>query len=134
MTGAPQMVPIHGEAFADLPSPSEAGGICLTVEVSAKPPSNIALEMRLPRIGQNQYTVHGFGSSIGDWVGEGTDFPRDVAGMALAHQVGSAVERAYLRGDSFARRPGVHEGLGCILRLLDPVRGLQRGLDPRSRP
>jgi len=83
------MVPSHGESFADLPSPSEAGGICLTVQVSAKPLSDIALESRLRRIGQNQYTVHGFGSSIG----EATGFPLDVAEMALAHQVGSAVER-----------------------------------------
>lgn len=73
-------------------------------KVDAKPMSNIAMEMCLRRLGQDHYTVHGFRSSFRDWAGETTNFPREVAEMALAHQVGSAVERAYRRGDSFAKR------------------------------
>lgn len=73
-------------------------------QVEGKPLSNMAMEMCLRRMGQDQFTVHGFRSSFRDWAGEATDFPRDVAEMALAHQVGSAVERAYRRGDSFAKR------------------------------
>ena len=52
----------------------------------------------------SHYTIHGFRSSFREWVGEATDFPRDVAEMALAHTVGSAVERSYRRGDSFDKR------------------------------
>jgi len=49
-------------------------------------------------------TVHGFRSTFRDWVADQTDFPPELAEMALAHQVGSRVERAYLRSDGFARR------------------------------
>lgn len=54
-------------------------------------------------------TVHGFRSSFRDWAGEETDFPRDVIEMALAHTVGSKVERAYRRGDALERRRRVME-------------------------
>jgi integrase len=49
-------------------------------------------------------TVHGFRSSFRDWAAERSGFPAEVAEMALAHQVGSAVEQAYRRSDLFARR------------------------------
>jgi len=49
-------------------------------------------------------TVHGFRSSFRDWAAEISGFPAEVAEMALAHQVGSAVEQAYRRSDLFARR------------------------------
>lgn len=46
---------------------------------------------------------HGLRSSFRDWAAErGVD--RDLAELALAHQVGSAVERAYRRTDMFERR------------------------------
>lgn len=49
-------------------------------------------------------TVHGFRSTFRDWAGENTNFPREVAEAALAHQVGDEVERAYRRGDALAKR------------------------------
>jgi integrase len=49
-------------------------------------------------------TVHGFRSSFRDWAAETTNYPREVAEMALAHSVGDAVERAYARTDLFERR------------------------------
>jgi len=64
----------------------------------------MSMEMCLRRMGLSHYTVHGFRSSFRDWVGEATNFPREVAEMALAHVVGSAVERAYRRGDAFEKR------------------------------
>jgi hypothetical protein len=33
-----------------------------------------------------------------------TNFPRDVAEMALAHKVGDQTERAYRRGDALEKR------------------------------
>ncbi|MEJ0095437.1 MAG: integrase arm-type DNA-binding domain-containing protein [Methylocella sp.] len=49
-------------------------------------------------------SVHGFRSTFRDWVGEETDFPREVAEAALAHSVGNAVETAYRRGDALEKR------------------------------
>jgi integrase len=66
--------------------------------------SNMSMDMLLRRMGRDDYTVHGFRSSFRDWVGEETDFPRELAEAALAHQVGNDVERAYRRGDALERR------------------------------
>jgi integrase len=49
-------------------------------------------------------TVHGFRSSFRDWAAECTDVPDRVIEMALAHAVGDATMRAYLRSDQFERR------------------------------
>jgi integrase len=49
-------------------------------------------------------TVHGFRSAFRDWAAEQTNFPREVAELALAHAVGSATERAYARGDLLEQR------------------------------
>ena len=49
-------------------------------------------------------TVHGMRSAFRDWVGEATSFAADLAEAALAHRVGSKVERAYRRGDALERR------------------------------
>lgn len=49
-------------------------------------------------------TVHGFRSTFRDWCGEETDFPREHAEACLAHTVGSAVERAYRRGNALEHR------------------------------
>lgn len=47
---------------------------------------------------------HGFRSTFRDWVSERTNYPGDMAEMALAHAIGSKVEAAYRRGDMFERR------------------------------
>jgi integrase len=46
---------------------------------------------------------HGLRSTFRDWTAE-CGYPRDMAEMALAHDVGSAVERAYRRSDMLERR------------------------------
>lgn len=51
-----------------------------------------------------QITVHGFRSAFRDWVAERTNYPSEMAEMALAHRVGSQVENAYRRTDMFERR------------------------------
>jgi integrase len=56
------------------------------------------------RMGRGDVTAHGFRSTSRDWVGDCTDFPRDVAETALAHTVGDKVEAAYRRGDGFQKR------------------------------
>lgn len=50
------------------------------------------------------YVPHGFRSSFRGWSGEVSNFPRDVAEMALAHVIENKVEVAYRRGDLFGKR------------------------------
>ena len=69
-----------------------------------RPLSNMALLMVLRRMGQANLTVHGFRSTFRDWAAERTNFPSEVAEMALAHSVGDKVEAAYRRGDLFEKR------------------------------
>lgn len=47
---------------------------------------------------------HGLCSTFRDWASERTNYPRDVAEMALAHAIGDKVEAAYRRGDLFEKR------------------------------
>ncbi|WP_425093974.1 tyrosine-type recombinase/integrase [Tropicimonas sp. S265A] len=69
-----------------------------------QPLSNMSMLMLLRRMGREQFTVHGFRSSFRDWAAESSGAPREVAEAALAHQVGSEVERAYARSDLLERR------------------------------
>jgi integrase len=66
--------------------------------------SNNALLKLLERMKRSDITVHGFRSTFRDWAAERTNFPREVAEMALAHSVGDKVEAAYRRGDLFDKR------------------------------
>jgi integrase len=66
--------------------------------------SNMAMTMALRRMGRGGLTVHGFRSSFRDWSAERTNFPREVAEMALAHTVADRVEAAHRRGDIFEKR------------------------------
>lgn len=68
-----------------------------------KPMSNMVFLTMLKRM-EVQFTAHGFRSSFRDWVAETTDYPSDLAEMALAHTVKNKVEAAYRRGDMLDRR------------------------------
>jgi integrase len=69
-----------------------------------KPLSNHALLALLKRMDRSDVTAHGFRSSFRDWAAEQTNYPREVAEMALAHTVSDKVEAAYRRGDLFDKR------------------------------
>ncbi|MDO8940616.1 MAG: integrase arm-type DNA-binding domain-containing protein [Methylicorpusculum sp.] len=47
---------------------------------------------------------HGFRSTFRDWVGERTNYPRELAEQALAHAIENKVEAAYRRGDALDKR------------------------------
>lgn len=49
-------------------------------------------------------TPHGFRSTFRDWCSESTNYPNEVAEMALAHTISNGVEKAYRRGDLLAKR------------------------------
>jgi integrase len=52
----------------------------------------------------DEATVHGFRSSFRDWIGEETEFARELAEMALSHKVGDDTETSYRRGAALMRR------------------------------
>ncbi len=47
---------------------------------------------------------HGFRSTFRDWIAECTNYPNEVAEMALAHTIDNKVEAAYRRSDLFEKR------------------------------
>ena len=49
-------------------------------------------------------TAHGFRATLKTWAEEAATFPHAVVEMALGHQVGNAVERAYRRTDLLEQR------------------------------
>ena len=69
-----------------------------------RPLSQVHLLQITQRIAQRRVTLHGFRSTFRDWAAERTSYPSEVAEMALAHAVGSQVERAYARTDLFDKR------------------------------
>jgi integrase len=69
-----------------------------------EPLSNGAMLAVLDRMGRGDVTVHGFRSTFRDWAADRTNFPAEVAEMALAHAVANETEAAYRRGDLFEKR------------------------------
>ena len=68
-----------------------------------RPLSDMTL-LKVLKVVNLPYTVHGFRSSFRDWVAEQTDFPGEVAEAALAHTVANKVEAAYRRTDYLEKR------------------------------
>lgn len=56
------------------------------------------------RVSKRPAVPHGLRSTFRDWVADRTDFSGDMAEIALAHKVGSAVEAAYRRGHMVEKR------------------------------
>ena len=65
--------------------------------------SHMAMRRVMERL-QRLEAILGFRASFRSWSAAETNFPREVCEHALAHVVGSQTERAYERGDSFAKR------------------------------
>lgn len=78
---------------SDLVFPSNRGGQLSDMTLSA-----VLRRMKTPAV------PHGFRSTFRDWASEATNYPSEVAEMALAHTVASKVEAAYRRGDLLAKR------------------------------
>lgn len=67
---------------------------------------------------------HGFRSTFRDWAAERTNYPREVAEMALAHTIGDKVEAAYRRGDLFEKRRRMMEEWAKHCDTVQPVGGV----------
>ncbi len=119
--GREHRVPLSAAAvdlFADQPClmdcpyvfPSPKGGQMSDMTISAVMRRIQAAEEKEGRPGfldprsRRPAVPHGLRSSFRDWAAERTNYPRDMAEMALAHNVGSDVERAYRRGDMVEKR------------------------------
>ncbi len=103
--GQVHRVPLTDEMLAILePLRALASGYVFEGQKRHQPLSNMSMLMLLRRMRQDGVTVHGFRSSFRDWAAEAANAPRELAEAALAHQVGSDVERAYARSDLLERR------------------------------
>lgn len=80
-----------------------------------RPLSNMVFLTMLKRL-DVPVTPHGFRSSFRDWVGETTEYPNEMAEMALAHIVSNKVEAAYRRGDILDRRRDMMEDWSNFLQ------------------
>jgi integrase len=80
-------------AGTDLVFPAPRGGTLSDMTLTA-----VVRRMKVAAV------PHGFRSTFRDWASERTNYPRDVAEMALAHSIGDKVEAAYRRGDLFEKR------------------------------
>jgi integrase len=100
----PHRVPLSDRAVTILRELPREGEFVFPGAKPNKPLSNMAmLEMVRGTIG-NGYTTHGFRSSFRDWCKEQTNFPREIAELALAHVVADKSEAAYSRGDALDKR------------------------------
>ncbi len=113
-------VPLSGAALAALermrPLASEPAGWVFPSPVRpARPLSDMALTKVLRDTGLADRTVvHGFGSAFRSWAAERTRAPHAVAEMALAHAVGSDVERSDARSDLFGKRRELMDTVGGV--------------------
>jgi integrase len=65
---------------------------------------NMSMSALLGRMNYRNITVHGFRSTFRTWAAEATAYPNHVVEMALAHVIGSKVERSYQRGELLDKR------------------------------
>ncbi|EBA04050.1 putative P4-family integrase [Rhodobacterales bacterium HTCC2150] len=116
-------VPLTGDATAMLKSlprlvgspyvfPAAKGGMISDMTISAVMRRQGFIDAHSGRTA----VPHGLRSTFRDWAAERTDYPRDMAEIALAHNVGSEVERAYRRGDMVEKRRSMMTAWGKFLR------------------
>lgn len=131
-TGAEHRVPLTDDAMAlldDLPRmrgsdfvfPAAQGGALSDMSISAcmKRIHEARAKARgvgyVDRQSSRPAVPHGLRSLFRDWAAERTDYSRDMAEIALAHTVGSDVERAYRRSDMLDKRRQMMAAYGRFL-------------------
>ena len=109
--GKEHRVPLSGAALALLSTPGQPDEFVFP-GAKGGALSNMSLLMTMRRMGHGDLTAHGFRSTFRDWAAERTNFPAEVAEMALAHVVGDKVEAAYRRGNLFQKRRQLADAWG----------------------
>jgi integrase len=89
--------------------------------------SDMALTSVMRRMSRIE-VPHGFRSTFRDWAAERTNYPRDLAEMALAHAIGNAVEAAYRRGDMVEKRREMMESWAQFADQVMPESGVVIGI------
>lgn len=118
--GKTHTVPLSSEAIKILRSQKSGGPDDYVFSIRQdKPLSDMTLAAVIKRINEKRtkagsmryadpdgrdITPHGFRSTFRMWAAEATEYPRDVAEFALAHQLPDEVEAAYQRSTLFAKR------------------------------
>ncbi|VDS10022.1 Prophage CP4-57 integrase [Paracoccus haematequi] len=102
----PHRVPLSSRALAiieEAKAMQNNSGLIFPGTKAGKMLSDMTLSKLVKELGF-PVDVHGFRTSFRTWTQEKTNFPNDIAERALAHTVGSDVERAYARSDLFEKR------------------------------
>jgi integrase len=107
--GVQHVVPLSNGAVAALSLSRTKEGLIFPGPRTGKRLSDVALAKVIKRHTDTPATTHGMRSSFRDYVGDCTDFPREVAEAALAHAVGNEVEQAYRRGSALDKRRALME-------------------------
>lgn len=104
-TAAAHRVPLSDAALGVLAEAEQIidGSGLIFPSLTGRPQNDSTLSKLLKEMGAGM-VPHGLRSSFRSWAAEATDYPWEIAEMALGHSVGSKVERAYLRTDLFDKR------------------------------
>lgn len=105
--GKEHRVPLSVQALSvitDMQKVSTSNTIIFPGRKSDTQLSDMSLTAVLKRMERGDLTMHGFRSTFRDWAAESTNYPTEMAEMALAHTVGDKVEAAYRRGDMLEKR------------------------------
>jgi integrase len=78
----------------------------------------------LDRVSKRPAVPHGLRSTFRDWVAERTQYPGEMAEVALAHRISNAVEAAYRRGDMVEKRRCMMADWVAFLSKSRPIAGL----------
>jgi integrase len=102
--GKEHKVPLSEPALRILKALPREGDFVFPGGREGAPLSNMAMNVLLRRMGRSDVVPHGLRSVFLAWGAERTNYPNHVVEMALAHTIGDKVEKAYRRGDLFAKR------------------------------
>lgn len=97
-------------AESELVFPAPRGGVLSDMALSAAMRRMHHADLKeigagfVDRVSKRPAVPHGLRSTFRDWAAERTNFPGEMAELALAHRVSNSVEAAYRRGDMFDKR------------------------------
>jgi integrase len=119
-------VPLSARAIEILEEVAERtdGELVFPGRKEGKPLSDATLIAVMERMGRTGLTSHGFRSTFRDWAAEQTNFPHEMAEMALAHTIGNKAEAAYRRGDLFEKRLRMAEAWARYCSTVDTARNI----------
>lgn len=117
--GTSHRVPLSSQALEILniiiPLRNDRHGGLLFPNSRHLPLSDVALSKAIKLAAQDQRaTVHGLRSVFRDWAAEQAECTREVAEIALAHNVKGKTESAYWRGDLLEKRQLLMEAWGAF--------------------